>query len=89
MSASPLIKAHLYEQVADLMEEEIMTLDSVSGRLPSEQELSEKFDVSRSIIREAMKLLKERGLIKFSNRKRGLYYHAKSQPSVRYNGSYY
>ena len=63
MSASPLIKAHLYEQVADLMEEEIMTLDSVSGRLPSEQELSEKFDVSRSIIREAMKLLKERGLI--------------------------
>ncbi len=58
-----LTKAHLYEQVADLLERDIMTLQFESGRLPSEQALAEQFHVSRTIIREALKLLMERGLI--------------------------
>lgn len=63
MAEFVLNKAHLYEQVADELEKEIMSLYRGGGRLPSEQELAEKFQVSRSIIRESMKLLKERGLI--------------------------
>ncbi len=35
----------------------------VGNKLPSEQELAEKFWVSRNILREALKTLKERGLI--------------------------
>ena len=54
----------LYEQVADLLEERIVTEEYPYGsRLPSEQVLCEISGVSRSIIREALKLLKERGLI--------------------------
>ncbi|MDO4549321.1 MAG: GntR family transcriptional regulator, partial [Clostridia bacterium] len=58
-----LNKSPLYEQVADRLEGLILA-DYTSGeRLPSEQALAEQTGVSRTIIREAMKLLKERGLI--------------------------
>lgn len=57
-------KAPLYEQIADKIEQRITTGEYVSGsRLPSEQQLCEELNVSRTILREAMKLLKERGLI--------------------------
>lgn len=56
-------KSPLYEQVADLLEQEIMGACPEGSRLPSEQTLSERFQVSRTIVREALKLLKERGLI--------------------------
>lgn len=58
-----LMKAPLYEQLANLLEREILTVYSEGGRLPSEQALAEKYRVSRTIIREALKLLRERGLI--------------------------
>lgn len=54
---------NLYEQIADRLEREIISLYEVGQRLPSEQQLSERFAVSRTIMREAMKLLKERGLV--------------------------
>ena len=54
----------LYEQVADLLESRIVSGEYPYGsRLPSEQALCEISGVSRTIVREALKLLKERGLI--------------------------
>ena len=58
-----LQKAPLYEQVADLLESQILTQRQDGFRLPSEQQLAEQYQVSRTIIREALKLLKERALI--------------------------
>lgn len=55
----------LYETIADKME--LMILNDrtqLEQKLPSEQFLAEAFGVSRPVIREAIKLLKERGLIK-------------------------
>ena len=58
----------LYEQVADSLESSIMASGgSEPGadeeKLPSENELTKSFGVSRTVVREALKLLKERGLI--------------------------
>lgn len=54
----------LYEQVADLLEDRIVSGEYPYGsRLPSEQALCEISGVSRTIVREALKILKERGLI--------------------------
>ena len=57
-------RSSLYDDVANELEamihEEAL---KVGNKLPSEQELAEKFGVSRNILREALKTLKERGLI--------------------------
>lgn len=54
----------LYEHIADKLEDMILNDSSqVDQKLPSEQVLSAGFGVSRPVIREALKLLKERGLI--------------------------
>lgn len=58
-----LNRANLSEQVADLLEEEILDKYMFGARLPSEQALAEHYEVSRTIIREALRTLKERGLI--------------------------
>lgn len=62
-TALGLQKIPLYEQVADLLETQILNQLEDGDLLPSEQQLAEQFLVSRTIIREAEKLLKERGLI--------------------------
>ncbi len=54
----------LYEVIADKLEEMILgDRTNIEKKLPSEQRLAESFSVSRPVIREALKLLKERGLI--------------------------
>lgn len=58
-----LNKSPMYEQLADLLETQIITAYEQGGKLPSEQALAEQYQVSRTIIREAIKLLHERGLI--------------------------
>lgn len=63
LTENRLQKAHLYEQVADLLEQDIISHYKDRKKLPSEQQLAEQYQVSRTIIREALKLLKERGLI--------------------------
>jgi len=61
-------KTNLYEQVADTLEQAIVRSDgNTVKKLPSEQELSSRFAVSRTVIREALKVLKERGLIRARN----------------------
>ena len=57
-------KTNLYEEVAKNLEEMIVQNANMLGqKLPSEQSLANSFGVSRNVIRESMKLLKERGLI--------------------------
>jgi GntR family transcriptional repressor for pyruvate dehydrogenase complex len=57
-------KKNLYEEVAAKIEAFILQNAPLSGqRLPPEMELAVNFGVSRPVIREALKLLKERQLI--------------------------
>jgi GntR family transcriptional repressor for pyruvate dehydrogenase complex len=60
-------KTNLYEQVAETLEQAIIGSKIKVKKLPSEQELSKRFNVSRTAIREALKVLKERGLIQSRN----------------------
>ena len=60
-------KTNLYEQIADTLEQAIIHSDIKAEKLPSEQELSNQFKVSRTVIREALKVLKERGFIDSRN----------------------
>ena len=54
---------NLYEQIADSIEEMIFEGGIDDMRLPTEFDLAEKYQVSRSVIREALKILNERGLV--------------------------
>ncbi len=61
---APLDRSRLYEQVANKIETTIVARHyKPQDRLPSERDLAEAFAVSRTVIREAMKLLEARGLI--------------------------
>ena len=60
-------RVNLYEQIADFIERKILLGDdpvfSEGKKLPPEQDLANYFGVSRNVIRESIKLLKERGLV--------------------------
>ena len=60
-------KTNLYEQIADCLENEIIHSGTKIVKLPSEKELAIQFSVSKTAIREALKVLKERGLIASKN----------------------
>ena len=61
-------RANLYEIVADKLEEIILSdVSQLGQKLPSEQALATRFGVSRNIVREALKLLRERELIVAKN----------------------
>lgn len=54
----------LYEQVVERIQKLIFAGQLKPGdRLPAERELSEQFGVSRTVIREAVKALQEKGLV--------------------------
>jgi GntR family transcriptional regulator, transcriptional repressor for pyruvate dehydrogenase complex len=56
--------ARLYEQVVAQIETQILNSTLRPGdRLPNERELADQFRVSRTVIREAVKTLREKGLI--------------------------
>ena len=53
----------LYEQIVEQIEQSIRSGDLKPGQqLPSERELAERFGVSRTAVREAIKTLREKGL---------------------------
>lgn len=56
-------KDHLYEIVADNLEKDIVSGIFTERRLPSEQMLSTRYGVSRTVIREALKILTERRMV--------------------------
>ncbi len=59
-----LSRTNLSMQIADHLEEVILTSPSkVSDKLPSEMNLAKQYNVSRPVVREAIKLLQERGLV--------------------------
>jgi GntR family transcriptional regulator, transcriptional repressor for pyruvate dehydrogenase complex len=61
---APLDRSRLYEQVANKIETMIVSRHlKPRDRLPSERDLAESFAVSRTVIREAFKLLEARGLV--------------------------
>ena len=68
MNAGTIKRENLYEQVADALEKNIFSGQLPEGtRLPPEQELADQFGVSRNVVREAFKALRERGLIEIRN----------------------
>jgi DNA-binding FadR family transcriptional regulator len=61
-------RSSLYDDIADEIERLIQEEKLKAGhKLPSEQELAQKFGVSRNILREALKTLKARGLVTVRN----------------------
>lgn len=59
-----LKKTILYEEIANRLENVIISdVNKVGEKLPAEQSIAEKFGVSRNVVREAFKILRERGLI--------------------------
>lgn len=54
----------LYEQVVELLEKRILDGEyPVGGKLPTESELAAEYMVSRTVIREAIKALRTKGLV--------------------------
>lgn len=61
-------RLRLPEVVATEVEQAILRpAFAIGDRLPSEQQLADQFGVSRNVVREAFKLLQERGLIMITN----------------------
>jgi GntR family transcriptional repressor for pyruvate dehydrogenase complex len=59
-----VFRKRLYQQVADDIEVAILNgTYPHDSKLPSEQELANEYDVSRNVVREALKRLQERGLV--------------------------
>jgi GntR family transcriptional repressor for pyruvate dehydrogenase complex len=56
--------SRLYEQIVQQIEESIVQGDLKPGdQLPAERELAQRFGVSRTAVREAVKALREKGLV--------------------------
>lgn len=61
---TPIRSSKIYEQIAEQIEQLILNGELRSGdRLPTERELAEQFHASRTAVREAMKLLEQKGLV--------------------------
>jgi len=61
---SSIQSSRLYEQIIEQIQNRIMEGKLHPGdRLPSEHELAEQFGVSRTVVREAIKALREKGLV--------------------------
>jgi GntR family transcriptional repressor for pyruvate dehydrogenase complex len=60
-----LHRARLYEQIADQIQDLIVARSLQPGdKLPSERELAEQLGISRTVVREAIRTLSVRGLVK-------------------------
>ena len=61
---SPIQSSKVFEKIAEQIEKRILSGELRNGdRLPTERELSEQFQASRTAVREAMKTLAQRGLV--------------------------
>src|ERR1700730_2031928 len=61
---TPIQSIRAFEQVAEQIEKRILDGELRSGdRLPTERKLAEQFHVSRTAVREAMKILAQKGLV--------------------------
>ncbi|MCC6891740.1 MAG: FadR family transcriptional regulator [Anaerolineae bacterium] len=79
----------LSEMVAGEIEESIIIGSfAVGSQLPSEQQLADQFGVSRNVVREAFKFLKERGLIEIMNGSGAYVKHPSHAPTSDALGRY-
>ena len=61
---APIHSSKVFERVAEQIEKRILDGELRKGdRLPTERELAEQFQVSRTAVREAMKILAQKGLV--------------------------
>jgi GntR family transcriptional regulator, transcriptional repressor for pyruvate dehydrogenase complex len=61
---TPIQPSKVYEQIAEQIEKLILSGELRSGdRLPTEREMAEQFQASRTAVREAMKTLAQKGLV--------------------------
>jgi GntR family transcriptional repressor for pyruvate dehydrogenase complex len=61
---SPIQPSKVFERVAEQIEKRILAGELRSGdRLPTERDMAEQFQVSRTAVREAMKILGQKGLV--------------------------
>jgi len=61
---APIHSSKVFERVAEQIEKRILDGELCKGdRLPTERELAEQFQVSRTAVREAMKILAQKGLV--------------------------
>ena len=64
MKYTPIQAERLYERIAQQIEQRLLTGDlKVGDWLPPERELAEQFGVSRTAVREAVKALRQKGLV--------------------------
>lgn len=77
----PLRRNNLSEQLAQKVADYIEQKQLIPGdALPSSSELAERFGVSRTVVREAVKLLEARGIIDVTNGKRATVKPITSEP---------
>lgn len=63
-----LNKSSLSQQIARNLEEMILEQElQIGDRLPGEMDLADKFGASRNVVREALTMLRERGLVEVRN----------------------
>ena len=68
----PLEKKRYSEQIAEMIQEKILKQRLQQGtRLPTERELAEEFQVSRTVIREAIRELEVAGLVRIKKGPKG------------------
>src|SRR5437588_11703662 len=61
---TPIQSVRVFEQIAEQIEKRILDGELRSGdRLTTDRELAEQFQVSRTAVREAMKILAQKGLV--------------------------
>jgi GntR family transcriptional repressor for pyruvate dehydrogenase complex len=79
----PLQSVRLYEQMAEQIKDRILKNELKEGdRLPNEREFAEQFNVSRTVVREAIKSLEKEGLIEVHPGK-GTFVSTNIQKAVR------
>ena len=77
--------ARLYEQIVEQIESQVLSGKLRYGdRLPTERELAAQFGVSRTAVREAVKALREKGLVQ-SQQGRGTFITDGTASSVRHS----
>lgn len=64
MKPDPLSSSRLYEQMAAQIRQQIVDgIIETGDRLPNERDLAKQYGVSRTVVREAIKTLKQEGLV--------------------------
>jgi len=85
MAYQTLQSERLYERIVEQIENRILTAELKLGeQLPPERDLAEQFGVSRTAIREAIKTLRQKGLVAVEHG-RGTFISNKTPQAVRHS----